>query len=112
MTAGELSEPASGSALALLQEWYSSQCDGEWEHSYGVKIDALDNPGWVVKIDVPGLTCPEVTAKEMTMEAAAGDWMRCFVKDAVFHGYGDPFKLETILTYFLKEIAPASGRST
>jgi hypothetical protein len=29
-----------------------SMCDGEWEHYYGVKIDTLDNPGWIVQIDI------------------------------------------------------------
>ena len=33
-------------------EWYRSQCDGEWEHQYGVKIETLDNPGWTVTIDL------------------------------------------------------------
>lgn len=25
-----------------LQTWYVSHCNGEWEHTYGVKIDSLD----------------------------------------------------------------------
>lgn len=29
-----------------------SQCDDDWDHSYGVKIDTLDNPGWSLKIDL------------------------------------------------------------
>ena len=40
--------------LQLLQEWYVAQCDGDWEHSYGVKIDTLDNPGWSLKVDLVG----------------------------------------------------------
>jgi immunity protein 53 of polymorphic toxin system len=36
--------------LALLEEWYVSQCHGDWEHSWGVKIDTLDNPGWSISI--------------------------------------------------------------
>ncbi len=38
--------------LAWLQDWYRSRCDGTWEHSYGVKIDTLDNPGWLVTVDL------------------------------------------------------------
>lgn len=37
-------------SIKLLQNWYASQCDGEWEEQYGVKIDTLDNPGWNVRI--------------------------------------------------------------
>ena len=35
-----------------IQEWYISQCNGDWEHCYGIKIDNIDNPGWAVKIDL------------------------------------------------------------
>ena len=35
-----------------LQNWYCSNCDGGWEHSYGIKIQTLDNPGWHVEIDL------------------------------------------------------------
>ena len=30
-----------------LQKWYKSQCNGDWEHSFGIKIETLDNPGWI-----------------------------------------------------------------
>lgn len=32
--------------------WYVRECDDDWEHSYGVKIDTLDNPGWTIAIDL------------------------------------------------------------
>jgi hypothetical protein len=35
-----------------IQNWYTSQCDGDWEHGSGIKIDTLDNPGWTVKINL------------------------------------------------------------
>jgi hypothetical protein len=38
--------------LAWLTQWYLDQCDSDWEHSFGVKIDTLDNPGWSLKIDL------------------------------------------------------------
>ncbi|WP_327048834.1 immunity 53 family protein [Microbispora sp. NBC_01189] len=28
-----------GDPFGFLQRWYAAQCDGEWEHAYGVKID-------------------------------------------------------------------------
>jgi hypothetical protein len=39
-------------ALERLQRWYLGECNGDWEHSYGVRIDTLDNPGWIVTIDL------------------------------------------------------------
>jgi len=38
--------------LRALEDWYASVCDGDWEHTYGVKIGTLDNPGWTVDIDL------------------------------------------------------------
>ena len=38
--------------LSWLSQWYLAQCNSDWEHSYGVKIDTLDNPGWSLKIDL------------------------------------------------------------
>ena len=38
--------------LTWLMQWYLAECNDDWEHSYGVKIDTLDNPGWTLKIDL------------------------------------------------------------
>ncbi len=40
--------------LNWLSQWYLAQCDGDWEHTYGVKVGTLDNPGWQLKIDLTG----------------------------------------------------------
>ena len=40
------------SALSRLEAWYMRQCNDDWEHQYGVKIDTLDNPGWSVTVDL------------------------------------------------------------
>ena len=42
------------SHLKALQEWYATMCDGDWEHSFGVRIETVDNPGWVLSIDIAG----------------------------------------------------------
>jgi hypothetical protein len=39
-------------AVALLQKWLIDRCNGAWEHSWGVAIETLDNPGWIIKIDL------------------------------------------------------------
>lgn len=38
--------------LTKLRDWYLSNCDGDWEHSYGFKLETLDNPGWSVTVDL------------------------------------------------------------
>jgi hypothetical protein len=47
--------------LTWLQAWFLSQCNDTWEHSYGIKIDTLDNPGWEVVIDLAGTSCDSKT---------------------------------------------------
>ena len=42
----------SDDSLMWLMRWYLAECNDDWEHSYGVKIDTLDNPGWTLKIDL------------------------------------------------------------
>ena len=94
-------------ALTRLQRWYHSQCNGDWEHTYGVKIDTLDNPGWWVKIQLTGTDREGKTfdAIQKGMQdnghPAERDWICCSVKGNLFDGAGDPSKLDLILQTFL-----------
>lgn len=38
--------------MKRLQDWYASQCNGDWEHTYGISLSTLDNPGWSLKVDL------------------------------------------------------------
>jgi len=87
--------------LIQFQEWYASQCNGTWEHSYGVKIQTLDNPGWSVLIELTGTPYSESAWPPFKQESSDTDWIVCSKKDRVFRGCGDPSKLETIIRYFL-----------
>ena len=54
-----------------LSAWYAKHCNGDWEHSDGVKIETLDNPGWLAKVDIastPILWPYEATGKEGELE--------------------------------------------
>jgi hypothetical protein len=94
------------SILERLQDWFQSQCDGQWEHDRGVRIDSTDNPGWWVKIDLNGTL---LAAKHFS-PVRRGDvestdpeppWMHCYIEAGVFNGAGDPNTLNEILTLFL-----------
>jgi hypothetical protein len=41
-------------SLQWLQQWYYAHCDDTWEHQHGITIQSLDNPGWLIKIDLAG----------------------------------------------------------
>lgn len=93
--------------LEEITAWYSSYCDGDSEHSYGVKIDTLDNPGWLIKIDLLH-TDPDGKAFTELLEGVDPSghsneefWIHCSVRDNQFVGAGDPSKIARILRCYL-----------
>jgi Immunity protein 53 len=89
------------SALADIQKWYASNCDGEWEHEFGIKIDTMDNPGWSVSIDLDDTNLEGKEFRLIENHQSEESWIECRVKDNEFHGFGDPSKLEEILQIFI-----------
>lgn len=91
--------------LTRLQNWYLTNCDGDWEHSYGISISTLDNPGWTIKIDLSD-TCLQDLHYDKQINNGIFDWLFIKVVDKVLEASGDPTKLTTILTIFLDKIIP------
>lgn len=88
------------SLLELIQNWYNSNCDGDWEHMHGVKIDTLDNPGWKIEINIIDTSVEEKYFESIKNYIDDENWINCMVIDGVFKGWGDPFRLEEILKIF------------
>lgn len=86
--------------IVWIQNWYKNNCDGDWEHMYGIEIDTLDNPGWKVSIDL--LDTPLETKVFDMIQNYYDDnnWIYCMVKDGVFYGSGDTDKFKEILIIF------------
>ena len=91
--------------LTRLQNWYLANCDDVWEHSYGVSIATLDNPGWTVKIDLMD-TCLQELQYEEQFDNGTFDWLSIKVTEKVLEAVGDPSKLTIILKTFLDKIIP------
>ncbi len=93
--------------LSRLQEWYSSQCDEEWEHQYGVHIETLDNPGWMVRIDLVGTLLEDKPFAERAEGLGVNDhpdsarWISCYVREKRWEGAGDETQLARLLEIFL-----------
>ena len=93
--------------LTRLQRWYHSQCNGDWEHAWGVKIGTLDNPGWSIEINLHDTTLAGKTFQEHSYgvgkdaETNGDEWLVCKVEDQVFKGFAGPFKLEEMIEVFL-----------
>lgn len=86
--------------MSWLQEWYLSNCDGDWEHRNQIKITNLDNPGWLVEISVEdwGKLPTEAAASEVSED----NWVYCKVEESLFIGAGGVRNLEDIIRIFQK----------
>ena len=80
-----------------------SQCNEDWEHSYGVKIDTLDNPGWRVTIDLAetDLEHKVFEATKLVFEADT-EWLVCKVENKQFIGMSGPLMLSRVLSIFIE----------
>lgn len=83
-----------------IENWYLSQCDGDWEHSYGVEITTLDNPGWCVKINLDGTELEGLEVEYVLIEKSDDDWYGFKIQNKIFEAVGDPTKLEVLLEKF------------
>lgn len=88
--------------LSQLQDWYLSQCNGEWEHQHGVKIDTLDNPGWVVRVDLHGTKLADKPFGAVSRERSESDWIRCSVRDKAFEEFGSGNNLTELISVFIE----------
>ena len=97
--------------LSWLTHWYLAQCDDDWEHSYGVEIGTLDNPGWTLKIDLQDTDLegrsfakfahgePADNLKEWQQ---IGSWWVADVKDGIFEAACGPLDLPAVISLFRK----------
>jgi len=96
-------------SLNWLTNWYLSQCNGDWEHSYGVKIDTLDNPGWSLKIDLAGTSLKGriferivhgEPSDDLDEWQRTGSWWVITAKDSKFVASCGPLDLSTVIDLF------------
>ncbi|QEY25316.1 Imm53 family immunity protein [Neisseria zalophi] len=83
--------------LTSLQNWYKSKCDGVWEHSYGIEIDTLDNPGWRVSLS------GENNKKNINifLERSDKNWVSIKADSNEFVAYGGIDNLDEMLHHAL-----------
>ncbi len=89
-----------GDIIEWIQSWFASQCNEEWEHSKGIKIDTIDNPGWMVLIDIEGTYLEKKKMNTISEERNDDEWINCSVSEAQFRGFAGPNQLDEILKVF------------
>jgi|SRR5579859_5105198 len=98
-----------------LQEWYRARCDGNWEHHSGITITSLDNPGWLVRIQLRGTarahqpftTIARGTSNEgWVQQGSDANWLYCHIvtrdvpDEPIFEGASGPLSLAEIIEVF------------
>jgi hypothetical protein len=97
--------------LSALQQWYALACDGDWEHTHGVRMETLDNPGWALRIDVADTPLEQTAFHAITIERTQTDWISCRIEHDVFVGFGAPHNLLELIDVFVSwACSKSSGR--
>ena len=89
--------------LRQLQRWYAAQCNGDWEHTYGITIETLDNPGWHFKVQITDTYLADRVFEEVSENATdEKNFFICRVKDGAFVGACSPDRLHEVISIFLR----------
>jgi hypothetical protein len=87
--------------LDKLQDWYARQCNGDWEHQYGISVSTLDNPGWSLKVDLKGTVLEEREMADFKIDRAENDWIVARRSGDVFEAFGGTKNLGEMVQIFL-----------
>ncbi len=94
-------------SLAFLEGWYAEQCNGDWEHSFGIEIGSLDNPGWRVEINLEGTSWEGWALEHRGIERSANDWLNVWSDGLRWEAAYGPRNLGEVLDAF-RSFASAS----
>lgn len=83
-----------------LENWFKSNCDGDWEHDNPLIIQSTSNPGWSIKISLNDTPLESLDIDCPLTENSEEDWYFYFIKNGMFSAAGDPTKLLFLLELF------------
>jgi len=86
--------------LNWIQDWFVSHCDKKWDEIHCIKIETIDNPGWLVRIEISDTELVNKPFSEVDIDISESDWIMCRIKGGQFEGVGDATKLSRILQIF------------
>ncbi|GAA2482127.1 immunity 53 family protein [Winogradskya humida] len=95
----EYDETAPG-VWTWLQAWYATQCNGDWEHEFGIRIETLDNPGWTIVIDLGDTALEDKPYERQEIHRSEHDWIFTRVESRQFTASCGPLNLGEVLHLF------------
>jgi hypothetical protein len=72
--------------LRKLSEWFTENCNGEWEHSAGIKFNTTDNPRWIMRVTLRGTRYQNAPFAPIKIDKGEHDWIECYVKEYILLG--------------------------
>lgn len=94
------------SNFGWLQYWYFANCDGDWEHGFGIEISTLDNPGWSISINLKDTDVENQVFDPVKVDRSEDDWFYCRVEidqkkqTKIFYGACGPENLDELIGVF------------
>lgn len=88
-------------SISALEQWYLSQCNGEWEHAWGIRIETLDNPGWIVTIDLQETKKEGKSIARGKLDRGKNDWIQYWVENSQFQIRCGPLNLSEAIEIFI-----------
>lgn len=96
--------------IVQLEAWLSEQCDGDWEHTYGMTIETTDNPGWYVQIDLDETPLSDVVKPFHRSERSETNWIQFEIMESKFIGSAGIGNLMELLQCFLVCVTEERGQ--
>jgi hypothetical protein len=86
---------------STLEQWYLRQCDGEWEHGFGVSISTIDNPGWSADIDLRDTKKQGAILDRVRIDRDDSNWIHYWVEKGKFKLACGPLNLSEAIDIFV-----------
>jgi hypothetical protein len=90
--------------FSRLQDWFLSNCDGDWENSSGVKVESLDNPGWMVSLDIFGTPLEGRLLDRVVVDDSEEGWLHCWSDGNSIYAAAAPCRLRDALEIVLDRL--------
>lgn len=84
----------------FVRRWYAEQCNGDWEHEFGIRIATLDNPGWTFTVDLAETDLEGRVLEQGTLEPGEGRWIWSRSDGRTYESSCDPLSVNDAFRRF------------
>jgi len=92
--------------LTWLTDWFYSQCDGDWEHCFGIGINNLNGSEGFFKVGISETELEDKPFEAIEIKRSDSDWVQCSISTKIrqgrpmFVGYGGLLNLPEMIKVF------------